>query len=73
MNGYNVTFFAHGQTGSGKTYSLIAPGFSLNAKGGVDESGGVLPHYGLLPRTALYIFNKLQESGSKFVLTATVI
>ena len=59
------------------TYSLIAPSFSLNAKGGVDESGGseggVLPHYGLLPRTALYIFNKLQESGSKFVLTATVI
>ena len=73
LNGHNISFFAYGQTGSGKTFTMIAPQGSLNAPGGVDESGKILPHYGLFPRTALNIYNTLSSGGGKFILTASVL
>ena len=71
MNGYNVTYMAFGQTGSGKTYTLIAPVGSFK-KFGTDESGQILEHYGLFPRAALTIFNLLQNSGRKYILTCNI-
>ena len=59
VEGHNVIFLAHGQTGSGKTYTTIAPCGSLTKKGGLDPDGNILDHYGLFPRTAITIFNRL--------------
>ena len=55
--GYNISIMTYGQTGSGKTYTMIAPVNSLNAKNGVDMSGNILPHYGILPRTAIHLWH----------------
>jgi len=64
MSGYNVTYLAYGQTGSGKTYTTIAPVGSFKNLG-TDDGGQVLDHYGLFPRVALTILQRLKASGRK--------
>ena len=65
IEGHNITIMCYGQTGSGKTYTMIAPVGSLNTDGGTDPSGKILPHYGLLPRSCLTLYEKMKNSGVK--------
>ena len=57
LSGYNINFMAYGQTGSGKTYTMIGPpNFFQNLP---LELTQVLPEFGLFPRTAFNILNKV--------------
>jgi hypothetical protein len=53
---------------------MIAPVGTFNKKGGTDNSGAILPHYGIFPRAALEIWQKFNEYGcdSDSVLTLSL-
>ncbi|XP_031705228.1 putative LOC110439812 homolog [Anarrhichthys ocellatus] len=52
IDGYNVCIFAYGQTGSGKTFTMVGDKEQKNP--------------GIMPRSFNAIFDKIQESSSKF-------
>ncbi|GIQ81976.1 kinesin-like protein [Kipferlia bialata] len=71
LDGYNVNIMANGQTGSGKTHSIFGPPT-------VDwTSPACAPDYGLLPRAAMAICQRLNEmqatTGDTYVLTGAML
>merc|ERR1712241_481998 len=56
LGGFNATLFAYGQTGSGKTYST----FGAND----DGSGTNMAAMGIIPRSFVYIFERLEQKCS---------
>merc|ERR1711920_943538 len=56
LEGFNSTLFAYGQTGSGKTYST----FGAND----DGSGKDIEAMGIIPRSFVYIFERLEQKCS---------
>eukprot|EP01083_Nonionella_stella_P028890 79624_1 len=61
LGGFNATLFAYGQTGSGKTYST----FGAND----DGSGTDTDSMGIIPRSFVYIFERLDQKCSQGHIT----
>jgi len=59
--GYNATIMAYGQTGSGKTYTIFGKEDSMDFNVGdeIDE------HSGIVPRSVIYLFEKLRKESKK--------
>lgn len=53
IDGDQVCLFTYGQTGSGKTYTLEGPSFT----------GAVTSQSGIVPRTAIYLFDEISRQG----------
>ena len=63
IDGDNVCIFAYGQTGSGKTYTMEGPNHDLL----FDESDfSVHTLSGILPRTAVFLFQEKKRLESQF-------
>lgn len=56
LGGFNATLFAYGQTGSGKTYSM----FGANDDGSGTDTNAM----GLIPRSFVYLFDRLESDQS---------
>ena len=69
INGENVCIFAYGQTGSGKTHTMEGP----NQEMLFDETTfNVHNLSGILPRTALFLFDEMKRMDRDFKRTFTL-
>lgn len=59
INGYRSCAFAFGQTGAGKTFTVVGPSNSISP--GLESDG-------LLGRSLMYVFSKLEALNTKFIV-----